>query len=52
MAWEDLFSSEEPKITIEEWLPSLKRAVEWNEWSEQEILIQLVGHLSGRALQE
>lgn len=28
------------------------RAAEWNDWSEREILIQLAGHLRGRALQE
>jgi len=26
--------------------------VEWNDWTENEILIQLAGHLRGRALQE
>ena len=41
----DSFSGEDPEITIEEWLPSLQRVMEWNKWSEQEILIQLVGHL-------
>ena len=48
----DPFSGENPEVTIEEWLPSLQRAVDWNEWTEQEIFIQLAGHLRGRALQE
>ena len=48
----DPFSGENPEVTIEEWLPSLQRAADRNEWSEQEILIQLVRHLHGRALQE
>ena len=48
----DPFSGENPEVIIEEWLPSLQRAADWNEWSEPEILIQLAGHLRGRALQE
>lgn len=31
---------------------SLYCVSEWNEWSEQETLNQLAGHLRGRALQE
>ena len=38
--------------TFEDWLPALQRAAEWNRWSDQETLIQLAGHLRGRALQE
>ena len=48
----DPFSGENPEVTIEEWLSSLQRAADWNEWSEPEILIQLAGHLCGRALQK
>ena len=48
----DPFSGENPEVTIEEWLPSLQRAVDWNEWSESKILTQLAGHLRGRALQK
>jgi hypothetical protein len=33
-------------------MPGLLRAAEWNDWSEHETLIQLAGHLRGRALQE
>ena len=33
-------------------MPALLRAAEWNGWSEHETLIQLAGHLRGRALQE
>ena len=29
-----------------------RRAAEWNEWSTDETLIQLAGHLKGQALQE
>ena len=39
-------------MRIDNWLPALKQAASWNNWSEVEALIQLVGHLRGRALQE
>jgi len=48
----DPFTSDNLEITVEEWLPSLQRAAEWNDWTENEILIQLAGHLWGQALQE
>ena len=46
------FSGETQGITLEDWLPALQRAAEWNQWTEQDTLIQLAGHLRGRALQE
>jgi len=46
------FSGENPKITFEDWLPSLERGARWNEWPEEDTLIQLTGHLRGRALKE
>ena len=36
---------------LREWLPSLRRAADWNEWSNEETFIQLARHLKGRALQ-
>ena len=42
----------ESDILFEDWVPGLFRAAEWNDWSEHETLIQLAGHLRGRALQE
>ena len=30
----------------------LKRAANWNGWTEDDLLLQLAGHLKGRALQE
>ena len=39
-------------MTMDDWLPSLHRAAEWNQWTNEEKLIQLAGHLQGRALQE
>ncbi len=46
----DPFTGENPEIRLEEWLPSLQRASTWNGWTEEELLLQLVGHVRGRAL--
>ena len=48
----DSYTSENPEILLDDWLPSLGRASMWNEWTEQEHLLQLAGHLWGRALQK
>ena len=48
----DPFTGEDPEIRLDDWLPSLERAATWNEWTEEEHLLQLAGHLRGRALQE
>ena len=39
-------------MRFEDWLPTLVRASTWNGWREDDTLIQLAGHLRGRALQE
>ncbi len=48
----DSFSSENPEDRFEDWLPTLERAAQWNGWSDEETLLQLAGHLRGKALQE
>ena len=48
----DSFSGETTGLTFDDWFPSLQRASDWNQWSDEEALIQLAGHLRGRALQE
>ena len=48
----DSFNGESQEVLFEDWLPSLHRVAEWNGWSSSETLIQLAGHLRGRALQE
>lgn len=48
----DPFNGETTDTKFEDWLPSLPRAAEWNCWSDEETLIQIAGHLRGRALQE
>ena len=48
----DPFTGEDPEIRLDDWIPSLTRAARWNEWSPDENLMQLAGHLRGYALQE
>ena len=46
------FAGDSPDLTFEDWLPTLERAAQWNNWNQQEMLLQLAGHLKGRAWQE
>ena len=46
------FSGEDPDIAFEDWLPALQRAAAWNDGRNEEKLLQLAGHMRGRALQE
>lgn len=48
----DSFSGELEEILFDDWLPSLNRTSEWNGWKEEEKLLQLAGHLRGKALEE
>ena len=48
----DSFTGEEEELHFEDWLPTFRRASIWNGWSENDSLLQLAGHLRGRALQE
>ncbi len=41
------FSGENPEVRLDDWLPALQRAAEWNQWTEEELLLQLAGHLRG-----
>ena len=45
----DSFSGEDAETTLDDWLPSLQKAAEWNGWAEDEKLMQLAGYLCGRA---
>ena len=46
------FSGDSYEVLFDDWLPSLERTAEWNGWSESDKLLQLAGHLKGKALQE
>ena len=48
----EMFSGENSGVRLDDWLPSLRRAANWNDWTEEEQLIQFAGHLKGRALAE
>ena len=34
-------------MNFNDWLPTLESAAKWNQWTEEELLLQLVGHLQG-----
>ena len=44
----DPFTGEDPEYRLDDWLPTLRRAADWNGWTEGDLLIQLEGHLKGR----
>ena len=48
----DSFTGETPTNRPEDWFPTLERAASWNGWNQEEQLMQLAGHLRGRALTE
>ena len=48
----DQYTGEDPDIRFDDWLPALQTAARWNGWTDEETLIQLAGHLRGKALQE
>ena len=48
----DQYTGGDPNIRFDNWLPALQRAARWNGWTDEEMLIQLAGHLRGKALQE
>ena len=46
------YTGENKEQQLEDWLPTLERAGQWNDRTPEELLLQLAGHLRGRALQE
>ena len=48
----DPFTAENKEMRFDDWIPTLERAAAWNNWSEEEKLMQLAGHLRSKALQE
>jgi len=48
----ETFAGEGIDMLFEEWLPSFECVVAWYDWSENEKLIQLAGHLKGKVQQE
>ena len=48
----DPFPGDSVETDLDDWLPTMERAASWNVWSDEEMLMQLAGHLRGGALQE
>ena len=48
----EAYTGANAEIRFEDWLPTLDCAASWNGWTDGESLMQLAGHLRGRALQE
>ena len=48
----ETFSGEDAENRFDDWLPTLRRTADWNGWTTEGMLIQLAGHMKGRALQE
>ena len=48
----DSYNGSDPEIRFDDWLPTLERAAQWNNWSDEESLLQLAGHLRGKAARE
>ena len=46
------FTGEKPDILWEDWISMFERAAVWNGWEEQDKLLQLAGHLRGKAQRE
>jgi len=45
----DSYHGSDPEVCSGDWLPTLERAAQWNQWSDEERLMQLAGHLRGKA---
>ena len=48
----DPFRGNDPDVRLDDWLPTLECAALWNDWSEDDKLVQLAGHLRGKAAHE
>ena len=46
------FSGENVDVQLDDWLPALERASAWNSWTDEDLVLQIAGHLRGCALQE
>ena len=46
------YTGSDPELRFEDWLPALERTAKWNNWSGEEKLMQLAGHLRGKAARE
>ena len=45
----DSYTGSDPELRFDDWLPTLERVAQWNSWSDEEKIMQLAGHLRGKA---
>jgi len=48
----DVYTGSDIELRFDDWLPTLERTAQWNNWSDYEKLMQLAGHLRGKAAHE
>ena len=48
----DPYTGKDPEVWWEHWLPTFERAASWNNWTDEEKVIQLAGHLRQKVLLE
>ena len=48
----DPYNGKNSEVQLDDWLPTLRRAAQWNKWAPEELFMQLAGHLQGQALQK
>ena len=48
----DAYTGSDPELWFNDWLPTLEQAAKWNNWSDEEKVMQLAGHLRGKAARE
>ena len=48
----DSFRGNDPDVRLDNSLPTLEREALWNDWSDDDKLVQLAGHLRGKAARE
>jgi len=42
----------DPEVHFDDWLTTLEQAAQWNNWSDEERLLQLAGHFCGKEAHE
>ena len=48
----DSYNGSDPEVRFDNWMPTLEWAAHWNNWSDEEQLLQLAGRLRGKTARE